>query len=246
VQTQKQFANAKDEYIAAQRVDSDQAPAYLNLAVLEHDLMSTKLDEVQRWLDATIQEAQNPETVAEAGKTAMPLIERLTAKPLALYIQSIEIDPDFLPSRINLAMLYNERGDYKSAEKEFREALRIEPSNGNTAYSLALLLAEQGRTDETITLLKQASKNMENEPNQAATRNRVRYNLGLILLQQGKRAEAEKELKAVVDSEPRNTTFIYALAISYLQGGEKAKATELIDTLIKLEPDNPYWKQLKQ
>ncbi|MDR3110082.1 MAG: tetratricopeptide repeat protein [Planctomycetaceae bacterium] len=246
IQSQKSFVNAKDEYVAAQKIDSDQAPSYLNLAVLEHDLASAKLDEIQRWLDATIREAKSADMVAEAEKTAMPLIERLTAKPLALYNQSIEIAPDFLPSRINLAMLYNERGDYKSAEKEFREALRIEPSNGNTAYSLALLLAEQGRTDETITLLKQASKNMESEPNQAATRNRVRYNLGLILLQQGKREEAEKELKAIVDAEPKNTSFIYALAVSYLQRGEKTKATELIDKLIKLEPDNPYWKQLKQ
>jgi len=243
---QKSFEKAKLEYITAQNADSDQAASYLNLAVLEHDLSAQKIEEVNRWLDATVQglPPQDP-AIAEARKTALPLMERLTAKPLELYRQSPEIDGDFLPSRINLAMLYHERGDDAAAEKEFREALRIEPANGNTAYSLGLLLAELGRSEESVTMLRQASKNLETTSGQTATGNRVRYNLGLLLLQLERRDEAEKELVDIVQSEPQNISFLYALTVSYLQRGEKQKASKLIDRLIKLDPQNPQWQQLK-
>jgi predicted CXXCH cytochrome family protein len=224
---------ALNEYIESQKINSDQPAAYLNLAVLEHDLASKQINDVTRWLNATIQDLppQDP-AVADAKKTALPLIERLTNKPLEFYRQSLEIDGDFLPSRINLAMLYHDRGNDTAAEKEFREALRIEPANGNTAYSLGLLLAELGRSEESIVMLRQASKNMEH----SATRNRVRYNLGLSLLRQKCWDEAEKELAAVVQSEPKNIAFVYALMVLYLQQGEKQKAAVWMKKLNELDP----------
>ncbi|MDR1964378.1 MAG: tetratricopeptide repeat protein [Planctomycetaceae bacterium] len=240
----KSFEKAKLEYISAQKVDSDQAASYLNLAVLEHDLASPQIDEVNRWLAAAIQDSQAP-AIAEARKTALPLIERLTEIPLQYYRQSLEIDGDFLPSRINLAMLYHERGDDTAAEKEFREALRIDPANGNTAYSLGLLLAELGRSEEAVAMLRRASKNLETTSGQTATRNRVRYNLGLLLLQLERRGEAEKELSDIIQSEPQNVSFLYALTVSYLQRGATSQASALIDRIIQLDPQNPQWKQWK-
>jgi predicted CXXCH cytochrome family protein len=240
----KSFENAKQEYVTAQKVDNDQAAAYLNLAVLEHDLAASKIEEVNRWLEASVQGSQTS-AVDEAQKTALPLIERLTATSLEYYRQSLEIDGDFLPSRINLAMLYHERGNNIAAEKEFREALRIEPENGNTAYSLGLLLAELHRSEEAVAMLRQASNNLESATGQTATRNRVRYNLGLLLLQLKRYNEAEKELSDIIQSEPRNITFLYALTISYLQRNATSQALAILDRMIKLDPQNPQWQQWK-
>ncbi|MDR1270803.1 MAG: tetratricopeptide repeat protein [Planctomycetaceae bacterium] len=240
----KSFENAKQEYIAAQKVDNDQAATYLNLAVLEHDLAASKIDEVQRWLEASIQNAP-ASAVDEARKTALPLIDRLTATTLEYYRQSLEIDGDFLPSRINLAMLYHERGNDMAAEREFREALRIEPENGNTAYSLGLLLAELQRSEEAADMLRQASQHLETTTGQTATRNRVRYNLGLLLLQLKRHDEAEKELKDIIQSEPQNKTFLYALTVAYLQRNATSQASAILDRLIKLDPQNPQWQQWK-
>ncbi|MDR1140435.1 MAG: tetratricopeptide repeat protein [Planctomycetaceae bacterium] len=240
----KSFENAKQEYIAAQKADNDQAATYLNLAVLEHDLAASKIDEVQRWLEASIQNA-TASAVDEARKTALPLIDRLTATTLEYYRQSLEIDGDFLPSRINLAMLYHERGNDMAAEREFREALRIEPENGNTAYSLGLLLAELQRPEEAANMLRQASQFLETTTGQTATRNRVRYNLGLLLLQLKQHDEAEKELKDIIQSEPQNRTFLYALTVAYLQRNATSQASAILDRLIKLDPQNPQWQQWK-
>ncbi|MDR0336110.1 MAG: tetratricopeptide repeat protein [Planctomycetaceae bacterium] len=240
----KSFEKAKQEYVTAQKVDNDQAASYLNLAVLEHDLVASKIDEVNRWLEASVQDS-SPSAADEARKTALPLLERLTAVSLEYYRQSLEIDGDFLPSRINLAMLYHERGNDIAAEQEFREALRIEPENGNTAYSLGLLLAELQRSDEAIAMLRRASTLLETTTGQTATRNRVRYNLGLLLLQLKRHDEAEKELTDIIQSEPYNITFLYALTVSYLQRNATSQASAILDRIIKLDPQNPQWKQWK-
>ncbi|MDR1923428.1 MAG: hypothetical protein LBQ66_03545, partial [Planctomycetaceae bacterium] len=189
------FEIAKNEYINSQYVNADQAASYLNLAVFERDLAASDIRKVQGWfIGTTGQLLPGDPAFIESQKTASSLIERLTKKPHDLYRQSLEVDGNFLPSRINLAMLYNERGDNNAAEIEFREALRIEPANGNTAYSLGLLLAEMGKFDEAIATLKRAAKNFEQIPDQngqqltnnrnaqKATQNRIRYNLGLLLL----------------------------------------------------------------
>ncbi|MDR2115495.1 MAG: tetratricopeptide repeat protein [Planctomycetaceae bacterium] len=240
----KSFEKAKQEYVTVQNVDNDQAAAYLNLAVLEHDLAASKINEVNRWLEAAVQDSSSS-AVDEAQKTALPLIERLTATTLEYYRQSLEIDSDFLPSRINLAMLYHERGNNIAAEKEFREALRIEPENGNTAYSLGLLLAELQRPEEAAAMLRRASNNLETATGQTATRNRVRYNLGLLLLQLKRHDEAEKELSDIIQSEPQNITFLYALTVSYLQRNATSQALAILDRIIKLDPQNPQWQQWK-
>ena len=240
------FERVKEEYKVTLQVDNDQSAIYLNLAVLEHDLAGPKLDEVNRWFYASVQH-QQPQSVAfrEAQTTATGLIRRLTAKSLDLYRQSLELDPAFIPSRINLAMLHHERGEVAEAEKEFREALTLAPDNGDIAYSLGLLLAESGRTDDAVEMLRRAANHLHQEGGREATRNRVRYNLGLLLLQLGRGEDAEKELSALLQAEPRHVDFLYALMSLYYQQGNVAKAIPLLDRLIEIQPDNPQWRQMK-
>ena len=240
------FERAKEEYKATQQVDNDQPAIYLNLAVWEHDLAGQKLDEVHRWFAASVQHLQ-PQSPAfrEAQTTAMGLIRRLTAKSLDLYRQSLELDPTFIPSRVNLAMLHHERGERDEAEKEFREALNLSPENGDVAYSLGLLLAESGRMNDAVKMLRQASENLHQAGDRETTRNRVRYNLSLLFMQLGHSEEAEKELSALVQAEPRNVDFLYALVTLYSQQRSVAKAMPLLDRLIEIQPDNSQWRQMK-
>ncbi|MDR1485862.1 MAG: tetratricopeptide repeat protein [Planctomycetaceae bacterium] len=266
----KLFAEVKQEYINSQYVESDQAAAYLNLAAFEYELAVPKIAEVKRWFSGTTEGlSQRNEVYLESQKTAIELIEKLTKKPFELYQQSIYIDKNFFPARINLAMLYNERGDNIAAEREFREALRIVPSDGNAAYSLGLLLAEQGKFEESIKMLKTATKNFEqttstlstatipettliSEPaiiestSQKSAANRAGYNLGLLLLKLKRHEEAELEFEKIIKADPQNTTFLYAIAVSYLQRGEKQKAAAIINRLITIDPKNPQWKNLKE
>ena len=238
------FDTAAQEYIASQQAVNDQAASYLNLAVFEHDREASRRQQVETWFRATIQATQRQggpnmqAAIAEASKTRNDYLHRLTTKPLELYRQSLRIDPEFIPSRINLAMLHNERGEPKEAEEQFREVLRIDPEQGDAAYSLGLLLAELSRLDEAAEQLKRAA---ELRPENA----RIRYNLGLLLMQQEKRQEAQTELETALGIEPENITFLHALAILHLQMENRKEAVKTIDRLRELEPNNPQWQMLR-
>jgi len=231
------FEVATQEYIASQRAVNDQAASYLNLAVFEHDLETSRRQQVETWYSATLRAGQV--SPAEATRIRNEYMRRLTARPLALYHQSLRIDPEFIPSRNNLAMLYNERGEPEKAEEQFREVLRIYPEHGETAYSLGLLLAELNRLDEAGEMLQRAA---DLRPSNA----RIRYNLGLLLMQQERRPEAQEALESALVIEPQNVTFLHALAILYLQTENRDRAITTIDRLIELEPINPQWRMLKQ
>ena len=238
------FESAAKEYAASYQVLNDQAAAYLNLAVFEHDRETARRQQVERWFNANrarfeanrAQGGSSGEDRDEAVKTRNDYIRRLTAKPLDLYRQSLRVDSEFIPSRINLAMLHHERDEPKEAEEQFREVLRIDPEQGDAAYSLGLLLAELDRLDEATELLSRAA---ELRPEHA----RIRYNLALLLMQQEKRAEAYRELTAALKLEPDNTVFLHALAILYLQTDNRSEANKVFDRLIQLEPTNPQWRK---
>ncbi|MDR3183536.1 MAG: hypothetical protein LBT89_11590 [Planctomycetaceae bacterium] len=114
------FISAKNEYEAAQKNDNDHAASYLNLAVFQYDLSFQKISEIKQRIAAA-----PPRERKDVQKSLQPLLEQLTNPSLALYEQSLKIDADCFPVRINLALLYHERGDDEKAEKELREARRI-------------------------------------------------------------------------------------------------------------------------
>jgi len=244
-ETKKAFESAAQEFAAAQLAVNDQAASSLNLAVFEHDRETSRRRQVETWFSATLQNVQQQggpnvqASLAEATRIRNEYLRRLTAKPLELYRQSLRIDSDFIPSRINLAMLHNERGEPEEAEEQFREVLRIDPEQGDAAYSLGLLLAELNRLDEAGEQLRRAA---ELRPENA----RIRYNLGLLLMQQEKRPEAQAELEAALNIEPENVAFLHALAILYLQRENRADAIRTADRLIELDPTHPQWRTLRQ
>jgi tetratricopeptide (TPR) repeat protein len=242
--TKKAFESAAKEYVASCQALNDQAASYLNLAVFEHDRTSYQRQQVAEWLYKTLDlQGMSTETrqaaYREALKTRYDLYSRLTAKPLELYHQSLRIDAEFIPARINLAMLHNDRGEQKEAEEQFREVLRIDPAQGDAAYSLGLLLAEWGRLNEAEEQLKRA---VDLQPENA----RIHYNLGVLLMQQKKRTEARKELEAALKIVPESVTFLDALATLHLQSGNRVEANKIIDRLIGLEPNELRWRTLKR
>ena len=61
------------------------------------------------------------------------------------YEAALKIDDLFYPAKVNLAMLYNGRGENEKAERLFRDVIAKYPELYDVAYSLGLLLAEMGK-----------------------------------------------------------------------------------------------------
>ena len=238
------FARARDEYVRSQLFANDHAASFLNLGVLEYDLQHQNRQKIESWFEETVQRNANHPlhgnaVVEDATKKRLDLIRKATDRTLEYYRQSLKIDPQFIPSRINLAMLHNERGELDETEKQFKEVLRINPEEGEAAYSLGLLMVERGKQVEAIPFLQMAVKLL---PDRA----RIRYNYGLLLMQLERRKEALPELEKAAALEPDNTTFLYALVVLHLQNDRREEALQQVERLITLEPDNMQWMTLKQ
>ncbi len=165
------------EYLDSLAANIDTAPAHLNLAVFRYHQAMARF-------------------AAERNPTRDSFL--LATEPVVkTYKTAIYLDPLFLPARINLAMLYDERGESDAAEKEFRKALEIEPKQGEIHYSLALLLAQQNRIPESVAEFEQA---VALTPNHA----RMRYNYGLALMKLERPDDAKKQLTESLRLDPNS------------------------------------------
>jgi Tfp pilus assembly protein PilF len=135
-----------------------------------------------------------------------------------------------LPAKINLAMLYNQEGNNKAAEKLFREVLTSNPEFHEAAYSLGLLLAENRNYEEAALYLERAAAGM---PERA----RVHYNLGLLQQYLNRQGAAETSLKRAVGLEPGNLDFLYALADFLIKQERWLEAEGVAKQMVEKYPD---------
>jgi Flp pilus assembly protein TadD len=86
-----------------------------------------------------------------------------------------------------LGILLKEAGDYAGAEREFREAEKENPHNGQTLLELGKLVLARGELPEALSLLERAGYLM---PNTSA----VQYQLGLAFGRLGRKDQAEQHM----------------------------------------------------
>ena len=126
------------------------------------------------------------------------------------YLHALSLDDRFQPARLNLAQLYARMGQPERSEEVLRRILEFEPANGETHYSLGLLLAEQKRFDEAAHHLGAAADAL---PQRA----RVRYNHALALQHAGNRDQAEAALLAADGIDAHDPDILHAIVIFYAQ-----------------------------
>ena len=148
------------------------------------------------------------------------------------YQKAIDIDEQFYPAKVNLALLYNKQGDNQQAEQLLREVVAQDPENYEIAYSLGLLLAETGNFEDSASYLKIAAAGMPEY-------SRAQFNYALALLKLARYADGESQLIKALDLEPRNRDYFAALVNLYLRAGKTAKAVLVAQQLIQSDPEHP-------
>jgi len=198
-----------------------------------------------RALDAALQEyrdtqlalADTPEALLNLGVLETALGDEAAAE--AHYVRAIDIAPEFVPARVNLANLFNRTERNQMAEQQLRAAIGYEPGAGELYYSLGLLLVEEQRLTEAAGLLQTATDLL---PRRA----RVQYNYALLLQNLNRRDEAEAALKRAYDLDSQDTDIVYALVIFYTQDENWQEALVYARKLQTLDPDNPGSARLIQ
>ena len=160
---------------------------------------------------------------------------------------------------------------YKSAEAEYRTALRINANCIPARVNLAMLLNERGRNAEAekqfrkvIELnakiadvyyslgllvaedesrLAEAAKFLGQAVELAPKNARMRYNWALALQKLGRPAEAERQFRAALEIAPRTPDFLNALAILYIQQRRWPQAIDCAEQLVRLAPENIEFRQ---
>jgi Flp pilus assembly protein TadD len=127
---------------------------------------------------------------------------------LAAAQRAVELDPGDPRSRITLGSVLAASGRLPQAEATFRGALGMVPTRDKEVQAFALgqlagVVAQQGRVEEGQALARQALQLHPDEAN-------AHLNLGIMLAQQGRRAEAatELELAARLSRDPLAYTYL--------------------------------------
>jgi adenylate cyclase len=136
-----------------------------------------------------------------------------------LTLRALEIDKTLGEAHTTLGYIYEDTGDWKEAETEFKKAIDLNPSYSTAHFWYSILLTWQGRHDEAIS---QALKAEELDPFSPSTIIAV----GQALTYARRYDEAIERLTRVIQANPDIYNPRFMLTLAYLGKGEYAQARE--------------------
>jgi predicted Zn-dependent protease len=141
-------------------------------------------------------------------------------------------DPTFMKAWDNLGLCYEGAGKLDDAIASYREANRLNDSQGLRSpwppLNLGSLLLRTEKLNEAAPLLKKAI-------DYDGTSSQAHYRLGLILEKQGNEEAAIPELKRSAELDPKYPDPLYALARLYRRQGKMAEAAQAFEAFQKLK-----------
>lgn len=138
-------------------------------------------------------------------------------------------------SRVHRAVLEARSGDLKKAQRTL-DALGTQDRQEQAVVALtrAAIYREAGRTDNAITVLERANKEL---PDTAE----VKYDLGMLYERQGRYPEFEKLMREVIELEPGEANAYNALGYTLAEQNRNLdEAQDLLEQAMELDPANPY------
>ncbi len=139
---------------------------------------------------------------------------------------------DIAAARANKAKEYLEQGDAQRAIELYNQSIEKDPKNSHLLYDLALALDRNRDPQGEQQALEKA---VELDPAFAAARNQ----LGFLLLQAGRSAEAEKQFRTAISLDPHFAGAQNNLGVLYGQQGKDPDAERLFQAAIESDPGYP-------
>jgi Flp pilus assembly protein TadD len=153
---------------------------------------------------------------------------------LTLWTKTVQTAPKSARAHTNLGEVYLRQGQIAQAEREFREALRIQPDDAVNRDNHGLALLRLGRVDEAEHEFRGALRSFPHP--------KTRINLGLVYLRRGQLDDAEREFKSILQSgglEPAmRATVLNNLGIVSALKGKQEEAEQAFTEVIRLDQNN--------
>lgn len=157
----------------------------------------------------------------------------------AHYEAALRIAEDFYPARTRLAARRMGQGDWRGAEEQLREVLRINPNYAEALILLANVLYLTNHDEE-------ARKTSETAIRLAPTSALGYYVYGSVLARQGEYALAERELKTAREYDPKMPQATLALATVYLQQRRDQDAIAEFERFLKQFPKHDAAEKVRE
>jgi tetratricopeptide (TPR) repeat protein len=188
--------------------------------------------------------------VAEA-RSLVPIVSARAAKDPAVRVEFAEVLLDFDLTNDALALLETaqkeqhptaelffalgrareRKGELALAQKDFRQALQLDPSSLKALQALARLLAGQGQWEKSLELLRRARASDPNSPE-------VLRKFAATSLHAGHAADAVEAAQQLVKLRPSEPEALYLLGVAQLQSGDAEGARTTLEGYTKLRPQD--------
>src|SRR5262249_6319455 len=162
------------------------------------------------------------EAAYRANNLGVAMLEQYKAKDAVEYFkQALDLKSDLLIARINLSVALYYLPDNEGAKREAEQAIKQDPKKPQPHYVLALVARSQNRLDDAIAELQEV---LRIDADDVGTN----VNLGQILVQQKKYAEAIAAFRRALTSEAYNETALYNLGILLTRTGNKTEGQQVL------------------
>jgi choline-sulfatase len=214
--------------------------------------------------DVLKEDPQQPLALDYLG--TIQFLRRDLAQARATYSQLLQAAPYYATAYIELGHTEALLDHHAEAERLYRRAIEIDPSNPRPPRELGILLVEDGTLYQAEALLQQALKLDPtdvfalNALGEAAGRREhyqaaatlleralaiapqaapVRLNLGFVYLQLKRFADVERLMRETIQLDPRQPKAYALLGAARLESGDRSGAREALRHALALDPHNP-------
>ncbi len=152
------------------------------------------------------------------------------------YEKSILLAPDFYPAHNNLGSDYLSNADFAGAERQFKEALRVNQNDSQAYFNLGNVFRLTNRLAEAETVLQQG---LQKRPDSAFGH----FLLGSLYSRTGRGGEAERNLHDALQLDPTMPQVYLQLVNLYLQQQRSQDAAAELRTFLRLFPTDGFAPQ---
>lgn len=155
-----------------------------------------------------------------------------TDEAIAHYVSALKIAPDYYPAHNNLGALYLGKSDFKSAEDQFQDAIRLNQNEAQAYFNLANVLMLTGRYSESESVL---SSGLQHRPDSAFGH----YLQGCLYGHSNRLPQAEASLHKALELDPAMWQAQWQIANLYLLHDQRGDAIRELENFLKSFPAAP-------
>jgi tetratricopeptide (TPR) repeat protein len=148
------------------------------------------------------------------------------------YLGALAISPDYYPAHNNLGSLYLGKADFKSAEEQFQDVIRLDQNDAQAYFNLGNVLMLTGRYPESE---KALTLGLQRQPASAFGS----FLQGSLYERTGKLVEAEKSLRTSLQHDSKMWQAHLQLVNLYLKQNQRDNAISELQVFLKDFPTVP-------